>query len=106
MTRLLIETADLTKRYGSRVAVDHVALQVRSGEVDGFLGPSGAGKPTTLRLLLGLVRSSLGTARVLGAAPGDLAALARIGMLVESPAFYPYLSGARGTPSLLIKGNP
>ena len=66
---------------------------MRRGEVYGFLGPNGAGKTTTLRLLLGLVRASSGTAHVLGTAPGDPAALARIGMLVESPAFYPYLSG-------------
>jgi ABC-2 type transport system ATP-binding protein len=93
MTALLVETTDLTKRYGPRAAVDHVGLRVRRGEVYGFLGPNGAGKTTTLRMLLGLVRASSGTARVLGAPPGDPAALARIGMLVESPAFYPYLSG-------------
>jgi len=90
---LLVETIDLTKRYGDRIAVDHVRLHICRGEVYGFLGPNGAGKTTTLRILLGLVRASSGTARVLGAAPGDPAALARIGVLVESPAFYPYLSG-------------
>ena len=90
---LLVETTNLTKRYGRRAVVDHVGLQVRRGEVYGFLGPNGAGKTTTLRLLLGLVRPSSGTALVLGAAPGAPAALARIGMLVEAPAFYPYLSG-------------
>src|SRR4029453_14808961 len=88
MTALLVETTDLTKRYGPRAAVDHVGLRVRRGEADGFLGPNGAGKTTTLRLLLGLVRASSGTARVLGTAPGDPAALARIGMLVESPTFH------------------
>jgi ABC-type multidrug transport system ATPase subunit len=93
MTTLLVETTDLTKRYGPRAAVDHVGLRVRRGEVYGFLGPNGAGKTTTLRMLLGLVRPTSGTVRVLGAPPGDRAALARIGMLVESPAFYPYLSG-------------
>jgi ABC-type lipoprotein export system ATPase subunit len=93
MTELLVETTDLTKRYGPRAAADHIGLQVRRGEVYGFLGPNGAGKTTTLRLLLGLVRASSGTACVLGTAPGDPAELARIGMLVESPAFYPYLSG-------------
>jgi ABC-type multidrug transport system ATPase subunit len=93
MTALLVETTDLTKRYGPRAAVDHVGLRVRRGEVYGFLGPNGAGKTTTLRMLLGLVRPTAGTVRVLGAPPGDRAALARIGMLVESPAFYPYLSG-------------
>jgi ABC-type multidrug transport system ATPase subunit len=90
---LLVETINLTKRYGRRAVVDHVGLQVRRGEVYGFLGPNGAGKTTTLRLLLGLVRPSAGAARVLGAAPGAPPALARIGMLVEIPAFYPYLSG-------------
>src|SRR5215211_7908541 len=90
---LLVETTNLTKRYGPRAVVDHVGLQVRRGEVYGFLGPNGAGKTTTLRMLLGLVLPTSGTARVLGAAPGEPAALARIGMLVESPAFYPYLSG-------------
>jgi ABC-type multidrug transport system ATPase subunit len=84
---------NLTKRYGPRAVVDHVGLQVRRGEVYGFLGPNGAGKTTTLRLLLGLVRPSSGTARMLGAAPGAPAALARIGMLIEAPAFYPYSSG-------------
>jgi ABC-2 type transport system ATP-binding protein len=93
MTALLVETTDLTKRYGPRAAVDHVGLRVRRGEVYGFLGPNGAGKTTTLRMLLGLVRPTSGTVRVLGAPPGNRAALARIGMLVESPAFYPYLSG-------------
>lgn len=90
----LVETRDLTKRYGSRiVAVDRVSLTVRRGEVYGFLGPNGAGKTTTLRMLLGLIRPTSGTARVLGRSPGDPESLARVGALVESPAFYPYLSG-------------
>jgi ABC-type multidrug transport system ATPase subunit len=93
VTDHLIETEQLTKRYGDRLAVDAVDLQVRRGEVYGFLGPNGAGKTTTLRLLLGLARATSGTVRVLGAAPGRPAALARIGMLVEAPGFYPYLSG-------------
>jgi ABC-2 type transport system ATP-binding protein len=90
----LVETTNLTKRYGEHLAVDGVDLTVRGGEVYGFLGPNGAGKTTTLRMLLGLVRPTAGTARVLGASPGAPSALARIGMLVEAPAFYPYLSGA------------
>src|ERR687889_630447 len=90
----LLETRNLTKRYGPRiVAVDRVSLTVRRGEVYGFLGPNGAGKTTTLRMLLGLVRPTSGTASVLGRLPGDPESLARVGALVESPAFYPYLSG-------------
>jgi ABC-type multidrug transport system ATPase subunit len=91
---LVIETHALTKRYGDAiVAVDGLELRVRRGEVYGFLGPNGAGKTTTLRMLLGLVRPTSGTAAVLGAPPGSPDGLARIGALVEAPAFYPYLSG-------------
>jgi len=93
-SELVIETRGLTKRYGDRiVAVDTLDLRVRRGEVYGFLGPNGAGKTTTLRMLLGLVRPSAGEAAVLGAAPGAREGLARIGAMVETPAFYPYLSG-------------
>jgi ABC-type multidrug transport system ATPase subunit len=91
---LVIETRALTKRYDdSIVAVDDLELRVRRGEVYGFLGPNGAGKTTTLRMLLGLVQPTSGQAAVLGAPPGSPDALARIGALVEAPAFYPYLSG-------------
>jgi ABC-2 type transport system ATP-binding protein len=94
MDDLVIETRGLTKRYGDAiVAVDDLALRVRRGEVYGFLGPNGAGKTTTLRMLLGLVRPTSGAASVLGAPPGAPAGLARIGAMVEAPAFYPYLSG-------------
>ena len=91
---VLIETRDLTKRYGPHiVAVDRVSLTVRRGEVYGFLGPNGAGKTTTMRMLLGLIRPTSGAASVLGRRPGHPESLARVGALVESPAFYPYLSG-------------
>ena len=91
---LLIETSGLTKRYGARItAVADLDLTVRRGEVYGFLGPNGAGKTTTLRMLLGLIRPTSGTAQVLGREPGDHEGLQRIGALVESPAFYPHLSG-------------
>lgn len=90
---LLVETRDLTKRYGKITAVDDLDLTVRRGEVYGFLGPNGAGKTTTLRMLLGLIKPSSGKAQVLGENPGSLASLSKVGALVESPAFYPYLSG-------------
>jgi ABC-type multidrug transport system ATPase subunit len=92
--RLVIETRALTKRYGDAiVAVDDLELRVRRGEVYGFLGPNGAGKTTTMRMLLGLVRPTSGDAAVLGVPPGSPQGLARIGAMVEAPAFYPYLSG-------------
>jgi ABC-type multidrug transport system ATPase subunit len=91
---LVIETKDLRKRYGDRiVAVDRLTLRVRRGEVYGFLGPNGAGKTTTLRMLLGLIRPTSGSALVLGAPPGRPEGLARIGALIETPAFYPFLTG-------------
>jgi ABC-2 type transport system ATP-binding protein len=90
----VIETRELGKRYGERiVAVDRLALRVRRGEVYGFLGPNGAGKTTTLRMLLGLVRPTSGSALVLGAPPGSPEGLARVGALIETPTFYPFLSG-------------
>jgi ABC-type multidrug transport system ATPase subunit len=91
---LVVETRALTKRYSERiVAVDRLAMRVRRGEVYGFLGPNGAGKTTTLRMLLGLVRPSSGSALLLGAEPGSPEALARTGALIETPTFYPFLSG-------------
>jgi ABC-type multidrug transport system ATPase subunit len=92
--RTVLETHDLSKRYGERiVAVDGLSIRVHRGEVYGFLGPNGAGKTTTLRILLGLVRPTSGTALVLGRAPGAPQGLIKIGALVETPAFYPFLSG-------------
>jgi ABC-2 type transport system ATP-binding protein len=93
MDATIVSTRRLTKTFGPRTAVDAVDLTVRRGEVYGFLGPNGAGKTTTLRMLLGLIRPTSGTATVHGLAPGDPAAVARTGSLVEGPGFYPYLSG-------------
>lgn len=89
----VVETRDLTKRYQRVTAVDRISLTVRRGEVYGFLGPNGAGKTTTLRMLLGLIRPTSGEVVVLGRGPGDSEALARIGSMIEGPAFYPFLSG-------------
>ncbi len=92
-TDTLVQTRGLTKRYRRITAVEELDLMVDRGEVYGFLGPNGSGKTTTLRMLLGLIRPTSGEATVLGEPPGSPTALARIGALVESPAFYPYLSG-------------
>jgi ABC-2 type transport system ATP-binding protein len=62
----VIDAQDLTRRFGSFVAVDHVNFSVERGEVVGYLGPNGSGKTTTIRMLLGLLRPSQGSAQVLG----------------------------------------
>jgi ABC-type multidrug transport system ATPase subunit len=91
---LVVETRGLTKRYsGGLLAVDDLSLNVRRGEIYGFLGPNGAGKTTTLRMLVGLIRPTAGSAVVAGHPPGSPASLAKIGCVVENPAFYPYMSG-------------
>ncbi|BDT97078.1 ABC transporter ATP-binding protein [Nocardia sputorum] len=93
MTDSIVVTRGLTKRYGEHTAVDDVSMSVAAGEIYGFLGPNGAGKTTTLRMLAGLIRPSEGTATVAGRRPGDPAVVRRIGVLIEGPGFYPYLSG-------------
>jgi ABC-2 type transport system ATP-binding protein len=62
----MIEVRDLTKRFGDKVAVDHLSFTVEPGRVTGFLGPNGAGKSTTMRLILGLDRANGGTATING----------------------------------------
>jgi ABC-2 type transport system ATP-binding protein len=93
MGEQLVETRELSKTYGEVRAVDRVSLTVWRGEVYGFLGPNGAGKTTTLRMLAGLVTPTGGSASVHGDRPGSPRALARTGVLIEAPRFYPYLSG-------------
>ncbi|WP_405167610.1 ABC transporter ATP-binding protein [Nocardia sp. NBC_01499] len=93
MTDSIVVTRGLTKRYGTHAVVDGVSMSVAAGEIYGFLGPNGAGKTTTLRMLVGLIRPSAGSAMVAGHAPGDPAVVRRIGVLIEGPGFYPYLSG-------------
>ena len=61
-----VEVENLVKRFGDFVAVDHISLRVRRGEIFGFLGPNGAGKSTAIRILCGLLRPTSGTARVGG----------------------------------------
>ncbi len=90
-----ITTQGLTKRYGAITAVDGIDLDVREGDVYGFLGANGSGKTTTVRMLLGLVLATSGTAEVLGRPMPKAGAevLPQVGALVEAPAAYPRLSG-------------
>ena len=95
MSDAVLETEGLTKRFGRRVAVDDLSMRVERGDIFGFLGQNGAGKSTTIRMALGLVRPTSGRVRLLGQdmTKHPLRALARTGAIVETPAFYENYSG-------------
>ena len=95
MKQLVLETQQLTKKYRRRVVVDQLSLMVEAGDIFGFLGQNGAGKSTTIRMALGLVRPTSGRVRVLGydMARQPLRALKRIGAIIDAPAFYENFSG-------------
>ena len=95
MTDYVIQTDGLTKRYGNILAVDDLFIQVRRGHVYGLLGPNGSGKTTTMGMLLGLLRPTAGTFSLFGESDNQEASLRRIGAVIETPSFYPYLSGRR-----------
>jgi ABC-2 type transport system ATP-binding protein len=89
----VIETELLTKKYGDVIAVDQLSLKVPRGGVFGFLGPNGSGKTTTMGMLLGLVHPTSGQARIFGDPARHASTLRRVGAMVESPTFYPYMTG-------------
>ena len=105
---LALATRNLQKRYGKQVALAGLDLSVPSGVVYGFLGPNGAGKTTTMRLLTGLIHPDGGQIELLGQPFGrrDRHRLFDVGALVESPAFYPYLSGRANLRALAASGAP
>src|SRR5215469_677136 len=85
----MIEVRDLTKRFGDKVAVDHLSFSVAPGRVTGFLGPNGAGKSTTMRLILGLDRPQSGTATIDGKRYDQLPRpLETVGALLEAKAMH------------------
>jgi ABC-2 type transport system ATP-binding protein len=92
----VIATRALTKRYGALAAVDGLSLRVGPAEVYGFLGINGAGKSTTIRMLLGMVRPSSGWVELFGTRVrrGDSQVWSRVGYLVEAPTAYPELTVA------------
>jgi ABC-type multidrug transport system ATPase subunit len=103
----VIRTHGLTKRFGSVLAVDGIDLDVRAGDIYGFLGANGSGKTTTVRMLLGLVLATSGEMEVLGAPMPRSAhtVLPRVGTLVEGPAAYGHLS-ARANLELVDASGP
>ncbi len=89
-----LRTHHLTKRYGEKAVVHDLNLNIRIGDIYGFLGQNGAGKTTTLRMLMGLIRPSAGEIELFGAGlnGGRAMALERIGAIIEYPGFYLNLS--------------
>ena len=95
MPDYIVEATGLVKRYGTTVAVQGVDIALEQGGVFGVLGPNGSGKTTTVRMLLGLARPDRGTVKLFGQplAGRQPELLGRVGAVVETPAFVPYLSG-------------
>ena len=93
MNDLVIQIQDLTKQYGRILAVDRLSLDVPKGQVFGLLGPNGSGKTTLMGLLLGLLKPTSGSFSLFGPATNHRTALGRVGAIVETPCFYPYLTG-------------
>src|SRR5215471_13951937 len=92
--RFAIQTQDLRKVFGKKVAVRNLSLTVERGEIFGFLGPNGAGKSTSIKMLLDLVRPSSGKASILGRPVGDVETRRKIGFLPEDFRFYEWLTPA------------
>jgi ABC-2 type transport system ATP-binding protein len=91
---LALDVADLSKKYGDRMALLHANFEVPMGSICGFVGPNGSGKTTTIRMLLGLITPSTGSGHVLGESitqPEKY--LPKVGAMIEGPAFYPALTG-------------
>jgi ABC-2 type transport system ATP-binding protein len=95
LEKIMIEARDLTKRYGDKIAVDHLSFTVQPGRVTGFLGPNGAGKSTTMRLILGLDRPQEGSATINGKRYAQLGnPLRTVGALLEAKSVHTGRSAA------------
>ncbi len=95
MSDYVIETRGLTKKYGEQNSVSNLSIHVRKGRIYGLLGRNGAGKTTTMRMLLGLTPPTSGDVKIFGKPlrGNEKNILPRIGSLIESPGFYPNLTG-------------
>lgn len=88
----ILKTYNLTKQYGGAVVADNVNMNIKKGEIYGFLGRNGAGKTTTLRMIMGLITPTKGEYELFGRKMGDREVLGRIGAIIETPGFYPNLT--------------
>lgn len=94
MNKYIIETKNLTKKYGSQKSVADLNIHVQKGRIYGLLGRNGAGKTTTMKMLLGLTKPTSGEVKIWGKSlqGNEKKLLPRIGSLIESPGFYPNLT--------------
>ncbi len=90
---MILETKNLTKMYGDKVGCSEICLAVDRGQIFGFLGPNGAGKSTLVKMLVGLLIPTSGSAQILGRPLGNIEARRKIGFLPENFRFQPWLSG-------------
>lgn len=90
----IVQTENLSKRFGKELAVSGLDLKIRKGEIYGFLGPNGAGKTTTIRMLLGLMKPTSGKIKIFqkDVTKDRIEILSKIGSLVENPSYYPHLT--------------
>ena len=106
MSTLAIEVHGLTKKYKGVTAVSDASFSVPQGTICGFVGPNGSGKTTTIRMLLGLITPTDGSAKVLGFPVSEPEKyLSQVGAMIEGPAFYPALSGAENLRVLASLGD-
>ncbi len=94
MSDYIIETHNLTKRYGEQESVSNLNIHVKKGRIYGLLGRNGAGKTTTMKMLLGLTPPTSGEVEIFGKPiyGNEKKILPRVGCLIESPGFYPNLT--------------
>ncbi|KLU72010.1 MAG: hypothetical protein RHS_2095 [Robinsoniella sp. RHS] len=87
MGKMILETKNLSKKFGEQMAANQISLQIEQNSIYGLLGPNGAGKSTTLKMIVGLLRPTEGQIIFKGK-PWKRESLAKIGSLIEAPALY------------------
>jgi ABC-2 type transport system ATP-binding protein len=91
----VLKIENITKKYGSITAVNNLSLNIKSGEIYGLLGPNGSGKTTTLGIILGIIEADNGSYTWFEGAEKEDNARKRIGTLLETPNFYPYMNAIK-----------
>lgn len=89
----ILALENMTKSYGTRTVLDHVRLEIPSGQLLGLIGPSGSGKSTVIKLALGMTQADSGEAFIFETRMPNRSALARIGYMAQNDALYETLTG-------------